>query len=65
MRSPLRQMLVLGIGLAALASIAGCNPTWTKDGKPNDSSMPLPPDASTPKQAGAADAGASTPAQKP
>ena len=38
--------------LTMLASLAACNPTWTKDGKPNDNSMPLPPDASAPQQAG-------------
>jgi hypothetical protein len=39
--------------LLALAQGA-CNPTWTKDGKPNDASMPMPPDATPPTQAGAA-----------
>lgn len=50
--------------LLALAQGA-CNPTWTKDGKPNDSSMPLPPDASAPRQVGSADGSATAPAQKP
>ena len=36
---------------------AACNPTWTKDGSPNDSSMPLPPDAKAPAQASAAGTG--------
>ena len=31
---------------------SACNPTWTKDGKPNDASMPMPPDATAPRQAG-------------
>jgi hypothetical protein len=38
-----------------------CNPTWTKDGPPNDASMPVPPDATPPKQTGPA-ATAQTPA---
>ena len=45
--------------LTMLASLAACNPTWTKDGKPNDASMPMPPGATAPQQAGAA---GSTPA---
>ena len=40
--------------LVAMATLGGCNPTWTKEGKPTDSSMPLPPGASTPQQAGGA-----------
>lgn len=27
------------------AVLAGCNPTWTTQGKPNSNTMPLPPDA--------------------
>lgn len=50
--------------LAMLAALAGCNPTWTKEGKPNDSSMPLPPGANAPQQAGGGDASA-TSAPKP
>ena len=41
-------LLVLAVAQTA------CNPTWTKDGQPNDASMPMPPDATPPKQAGAA-----------
>lgn len=26
-------------------ALAGCNPTWTTQGKPNNNSMPLPPGA--------------------
>lgn len=33
--------------------LGGCNPTWTTKGKPNDSSMPLPPGAKAPERAGA------------
>ena len=44
------------IRLACLIVLAltqtACNPTWTKDGKPNDASMPMPPDATPPRQAG-------------
>jgi hypothetical protein len=50
--------IVIALALAA----AGCNPTWTKDGKPNDSSMPLPPAANAPTQAGGSQA---TPATAP
>lgn len=49
-----RRLACTSIVLFALAALAGCNPTWTKDGKPNDSSMPMPPGASAPQQAGAA-----------
>ena len=38
--------------LVACISGGACNPTWTKEGKPNDSSMPVPPDATPPKQVG-------------
>jgi hypothetical protein len=34
-----------------VGTLAACNPTWTKEGKPNDASMPLPPDAKPPAQA--------------
>jgi hypothetical protein len=34
-----------------LGALAACNPTWTKEGKPSDASMPLPPDAKPPAQA--------------
>jgi|LakMenEpi03Aug12_release.lakeMendotaPanAssembly.Ray.scaffolds.fasta_scaffold4096021_2 hypothetical protein len=46
--------------LLSLAQTA-CNPTWTKDGRPNDASMPVPPDATPPKQA-EPPAGSQTPA---
>lgn len=48
-----------------VATLAACNPTWTKDGKPNDSSMPLPPGASTPQQAAGASDASPAPASKP
>lgn len=41
----------LTLCLTVLAG-AACNPTWTKEGKPNDSSMPVPPGGSAPKQVG-------------
>ena len=35
-------------------TLAGCNPTWTTEGKPNNNSMPLPPGArKVPEQASA------------
>jgi hypothetical protein len=37
---------MLAVGIIA----CGCNPTWTKDGQPNQNSMPLPPDAAPPAQ---------------
>ena len=38
--------LIAGTALAiACFMLAGCNPTWTTQGKPNNNSMPLPPDA--------------------
>jgi len=36
--------------LALLGLACGCNPTWTNQGTPNQSSMPLPPDATPPAQ---------------
>lgn len=60
-----RRSIVRIACLAALASVAACNPTWTKDGKANDSSMPLPPGASTPQQAGVANGASPAPAAKP
>ena len=48
----MRTASTLLIGMLLLAAMAACNPTWTKEGKPNDSSMPLPPDARAPTQAG-------------
>ena len=65
MRSSLRHALVGSICAVTLASAVACNPTWTKDGKPNDSSMPLPPDASTPQQAGAGSGSSAATAPKP
>jgi len=37
--------------LVLFGSASGCNPTWTRDGQPNQSSMPLPPDATPPAKA--------------
>lgn len=48
--------------MACLTGTA-CNPTWTKDGSPNDSSMPLPPDAKAPTQAASAGPGSPQPAK--
>ncbi len=44
---PTRAACLLVLTLAQ----AACNPTWTKDGRPNDASMPVPPDATPPRQA--------------
>ncbi|MGA1266673.1 MAG: hypothetical protein ACO32J_05790 [Phycisphaerales bacterium] len=40
------RLAMLAVGIIA----CGCNPTWTKDGEPNQNSMPLPPDATPPAQ---------------
>lgn len=48
----MRRISTLLIGTLLLSTMSACNPTWTKDGKPNDHSMPLPPDAKAPTQAG-------------
>ena len=63
MTSDCRRRLVRVACLTTLATLTACNPTWTKDGAPNDNSMPLPPDARAPKQAGGEPAQA--PAAKP
>jgi hypothetical protein len=56
----MRRTSTLLIVTVFLSASAACNPTWTKEGKPNDASMPLPPDAKAPVQAGSAQ-----PAAKP
>jgi hypothetical protein len=45
--------LTAGTALAFVClALAGCNPTWTTEGKPNNNSMPLPPGArKVPEQA--------------
>jgi hypothetical protein len=47
LRRTVRRLALL---LPIAAALTGCNPTWTKEGKPNDSSMPVPPGASAPTQ---------------
>ena len=38
--------LIAGTALVVVCfTLAGCNPTWTTQGKPNNNSMPLPPGA--------------------
>jgi len=48
--------LIAGTALVVVClALAGCNPTWTTEGKPNNNSMPLPPGArKVPEQASAA-----------
>ena len=48
--------LIAGTALVVVCfTLAGCNPTWTTQGKPNNNSMPLPPGArKVPEQASAA-----------
>jgi hypothetical protein len=45
--------LIAGTALVVVClALAGCNPTWTTEGKPNNNSMPLPPGArKVPEQA--------------
>jgi hypothetical protein len=47
--------LIAGTALVLVClALAGCNPTWTTEGKPNNNSMPLPPGArKVPEQASA------------
>jgi len=47
--------LIAGTALVVVCfTLAGCNPTWTTQGKPNNNSMPLPPGArKVPEQASA------------
>ena len=52
------------VGMTGLSLLTACNPTWTKDGTPNGSSMPVPPDATAPRHADAGSA-AAAPAAKP
>lgn len=47
-----------------LLAMIGCNPTWTKEGKPSDASMPMPPGARPPSNAAQAQP-ESTTTQKP
>ena len=49
----------------AVLACAACNPTWTKEGRPNDSSMPVPPGANAPVQAGTNGTGTQSPSAKP
>jgi hypothetical protein len=57
-----RARLIAALGTVVTLALAGCNPTWTKDGAPNDSSMPVPPDGTPPSQTPpAALSGASAP----
>ena len=57
-----RACLIAMLGSVVTLALAGCNPTWTKDGAPNDSSMPVPPGGTPPSQtAPAAPSGASAP----
>jgi hypothetical protein len=42
--------LIAALGTVVTLALAGCNPTWTKDGAPNDSSMPVPPGGTPPSQ---------------
>ena len=48
----MRRTSTLLIGTLISAALSACNPTWTKEGKPNDASMPLPPGAKAPAKAG-------------
>ncbi len=47
--------LIAGAALVVVClTLAGCNPTWTTQDKPNSNSMPLPPGArKVPEQASA------------
>lgn len=47
--------LIAGTALVVVCfTSAGCNPTWTTEGKPNNNAMPLPPGArKVPEQASA------------
>ena len=49
----------------ALIACAGCNPTWTKEGKPTDSSMPVPPGGAAPTQVGSGGSGTAAQPAKP
>ena len=53
-RRPMRRFVTLLPLSVIVGTLCACNPTWTTEGKPNDASMPLPPDAKAPAQAGAA-----------
>jgi hypothetical protein len=57
----MKRTSTLLMGMLILAALASCNPTWTTQGKPNDASMPLPPDAKAPTNAGQAQQPASKP----
>jgi hypothetical protein len=57
----MKRTSTLLMGMLILAALASCNPTWTTQGKPNDASMPLPPDAKAPTDAGQAQQPASKP----
>lgn len=61
----MRQSLaVAALAIVTLSCLAACNPTWTKDGKPNDASMPMPAGATAPNNASGS--GGSVPtAQRP
>lgn len=50
--------LIAGTALVVVCLVlAGCNPTWTTEGKPNNNTMPLPPGArKVPEQASTAQA---------
>jgi hypothetical protein len=50
-RTNLKPILIV----LAIGTLAACNPTWTKDGSPNDSSMPVPPGGTAPRQAAPAE----------
>jgi hypothetical protein len=52
------------LAIVTLTFLTACNPTWTKDGKPNDASMPMPPGATPPTNA-AGGGGSQPAAQRP
>lgn len=59
-----RTLALAAFVIVTLTCLTACNPTWTKDGKPNDASMPMPPGATPPTNA-AGGGGSQPAAQRP